>query len=610
MRSALLPIGVLRVVGNDIPAPARSMRAGGASDFKSALANAASNRSDASKTDRADAPDRMRSKPEKSGSDSGSTAGGHSEQKSDAAAQAQIVVAQPMVDTAILPSVETAPSEPLLEQTYAQPANTGSHESSPAHAQAENRSGFMAAIDTSRIESNRWSQPVSHDRLAAARMTNRAEAALPNAHAIDTVSESKTAAAVLIEKTDGRAATLSNRPPVLNPAGDTSKTNTAGLLSISDSTEPQAIANRESVSVGKINNGTPFTSPLETPPDDPVVLSASRAVLTTEAQERPSDTARGAETVFERKVRRWMDHRREGSRESTAPPVSALPAAAGDQNEATTDARVSLLMQKMMGRTGRAAVDAAVDVLAERGDQAATSLGRWLVKGAAELKHDAAASREALPSSVSTIGGSHFAATSHIGNATPGTSSPASFVAELLASREDGAAVENAVRGMNAGGLNGRQQATLRLDPPELGQLRVLVRMHDGAMTLHVRTEHRNVTRLIESRMGELRDALAEHGIRMDQTSVVTRSAESGESRNHAHADRAPNDDARGDSAARFGHGHNASAENGAQREHESEQRGLDESTAWHAIREAESHAIDDSNRWTPDLEGSVNLMA
>ena len=613
MRSLLLPIGVHRVVGNDIPAPARSMRAGGGSDFKSALANAASNRSEASKSDRADAPDRVRSKSATPDSDSSRAAEEPTDQKSIAAVQTQLVVAGPAVGEDIFPLIETATSETILELTPPQPANAGSPDSNKYNEQPENRSGSPTAFDTVQIELNARSQQVSLDRQAAAGTAARADTAPPIAHEADSTPASNTTGVASGEKVDGRVAILPGTPPELNAAAVASKTSTAGQISISETTWPQAVANRESVSIGKMNNGTPYPTNVETLPEVAVASSPSRAVLTTEAQERPSDTAHGAETVFERKVRRWMDHRREGSRELAAPAINAMPSANGKSNEAITDARVSLLMQKMLGRSGRAAFGTSVDVIAERGDQAATSLGRWLVKGATELKHDAAASREAQPSPVSMIGGSPstVASISPVGSATHVAGSPASFVAELLASREDGgAAIENAVRGMNSGSVNGRQQATLRLDPPELGHLRVLVRMNEGAMTLHVRTEHQSVTRLIESRMIELRDALAEHGIRMEQTSVVTRSAESGEARNQTHPDRAPNDDSRGDGAARFGHDNNASAENGAQREHESGQSGLDESPAWYVLGDAESHVSDDSKQWTPSLDGSVNLMA
>lgn len=60
----------------------------------------------------------------------------------------------------------------------------------------------------------------------------------------------------------------------------------------------------------------------------------------------------------------------------------------------------------------------------------------------------------------------------------------------------------------------------LQLDPPDLGQLRIEVRMNQDALTLRVQTETAAVKGLIEERMGELKAAMHQQGIRVDRVDV------------------------------------------------------------------------------------------
>jgi flagellar hook-length control protein FliK len=72
----------------------------------------------------------------------------------------------------------------------------------------------------------------------------------------------------------------------------------------------------------------------------------------------------------------------------------------------------------------------------------------------------------------------------------------------------------------------GRWNVSLRLDPPDLGEMRVQVRLQQSAMTLRIETESAAVGQLVESRLRELRDSLAVHGLRVDRTEIVVRSPE------------------------------------------------------------------------------------
>ncbi|MBN2563515.1 MAG: flagellar hook-length control protein FliK [Phycisphaerae bacterium] len=104
------------------------------------------------------------------------------------------------------------------------------------------------------------------------------------------------------------------------------------------------------------------------------------------------------------------------------------------------------------------------------------------------------------------------------------------MMGEVLASElvgPDGPA--SAARVLSASGASGRFQVAMQLEPPELGQLRLNIHMQQQAMTLHVDVESQAVAKLIESRLSELRDALAAHGVRVDRADVVVRSWASGE---------------------------------------------------------------------------------
>lgn len=275
----------------------------------------------------------------------------------------------------------------------------------------------------------------------------------------------------------------------------------------------------------------------------------SRRELREVAQESRSDTRSVGESAFEEKVRRWIDGRREGGSEATAKAAStgsriAKPAASatrGEPRQAPVTRGESRSDAAVRGA-------AALRIAGGKGDGAAAAVSRLLVEEGggkqAEGRTDSAPIAHPAHAGVSSESSGVTGATS---SAAPASSGPAGVVAELLAARHDGAdSVANAARALNASGGSGRYQATMKLDPPEMGQLSVQVRMNQQTMTLHVRTENEGVSRLIESRLSDLRDALLAHGIRVDKTEVVTRSPDAGESnsgREQPHGDaRHPSD--------------------------------------------------------------------
>ncbi|MBX3394087.1 MAG: flagellar hook-length control protein FliK [Phycisphaerae bacterium] len=268
-----------------------------------------------------------------------------------------------------------------------------------------------------------------------------------------------------------------------------------------------------------------------------------RRVLHLDAQERPSDRARGAESVFEEKVRRWIDGRREGS--------SVQDSDAESGNESKLGNGISTPMTRTSGaNTAKVTASATeirhgIRVLSGRGDGAAASVAKLLLEGGGEIGRDHATSETVTtPGSVGThtsaagvIADREAAIPANVGMDAVRSSGPSGAghrVAELLSTSDvQSDPIEALSRTLSTSGGAGRYQATMRLDPPELGQVTVRLRMDQQAMTLQVQTEDASVSRLVESRLSELRDALSAHGIRIERSEVVTRAPETGDARNH-----------------------------------------------------------------------------
>lgn len=67
---------------------------------------------------------------------------------------------------------------------------------------------------------------------------------------------------------------------------------------------------------------------------------------------------------------------------------------------------------------------------------------------------------------------------------------------------------------------HGTHTAELRLDPPDLGPLRVTLSLHDGVASASFVSAHANVRQAVESALPQLQQALAEAGIALGQADV------------------------------------------------------------------------------------------
>jgi flagellar hook-length control protein FliK len=83
--------------------------------------------------------------------------------------------------------------------------------------------------------------------------------------------------------------------------------------------------------------------------------------------------------------------------------------------------------------------------------------------------------------------------------------------------------VEHVVQVARASLGRGQWQVQLRLSPPELGSIRVHVNARQDALTMRMVAETPEARELISSRLGELRQALQQHGIRMERVDVEFR---------------------------------------------------------------------------------------
>jgi flagellar hook-length control protein FliK len=96
----------------------------------------------------------------------------------------------------------------------------------------------------------------------------------------------------------------------------------------------------------------------------------------------------------------------------------------------------------------------------------------------------------------------------------------------------------------------------LRLDPPELGQLRVDVRMHDQMLVLRFQAETQAGHDALQTRLTHLRAALEQHGIQLDRVEVEFRPPPSPGSQGSEADGRQYNQGTGGGGDSSFGHTH------------------------------------------------------
>ncbi|MCB9851816.1 MAG: flagellar hook-length control protein FliK [Phycisphaerales bacterium] len=150
------------------------------------------------------------------------------------------------------------------------------------------------------------------------------------------------------------------------------------------------------------------------------------------------------------------------------------------------------------------------------GDSAAVSALRFLIAGQSNSGQSASQSVNAGGTAAGSAPSSALTAPSGSAN---------TIVSDLLTGGADkSGGVDGMVRELNASGVPGRYQATLRLDPPSMGTVRIQLNLQQEGLSIQVDTQSKHVSKLIESRLEDLREALSAHGIRVERADVVTKS--------------------------------------------------------------------------------------
>lgn len=166
-----------------------------------------------------------------------------------------------------------------------------------------------------------------------------------------------------------------------------------------------------------------------------------------------------------------------------------------------------------------------VSVRSGSGDSSAAAVGRFLIETTGEDQPTTAnvpSHASDRPPDISYPSSAPFRPTADAAKNVDATVTTLSRL--LVSGGESQDPIGAAAKILSGTQRDGNHHVTLQLDPPELGQLRLDIRMEQNDMTLRVAADSAAVGKMIESRLSELRDALATHGIRIDRSDVVVRS--------------------------------------------------------------------------------------
>lgn len=97
----------------------------------------------------------------------------------------------------------------------------------------------------------------------------------------------------------------------------------------------------------------------------------------------------------------------------------------------------------------------------------------------------------------------------------------------VLDNAEDQGNVDRVARGLRTAVNQGGGTVTLRLNPPELGLVRIQMEVQDGVVSAKFTTEHESVRHLLNQQMGQLREALQRQGLSIDRLDVQTQATPS-----------------------------------------------------------------------------------
>ncbi len=121
----------------------------------------------------------------------------------------------------------------------------------------------------------------------------------------------------------------------------------------------------------------------------------------------------------------------------------------------------------------------------------------------------------------------------HASNGAVGGQSPAA-IEEMLTSHQTEAASQardllsrdRIMRQVESGLLRnlgeGKHQLTMRIDPPQLGKLMVILQVQNKEVNAVIRTQNQDVSRMVAEQMSQLRHILEQQGLKVDKLEVQT----------------------------------------------------------------------------------------
>jgi flagellar hook-length control protein FliK len=108
--------------------------------------------------------------------------------------------------------------------------------------------------------------------------------------------------------------------------------------------------------------------------------------------------------------------------------------------------------------------------------------------------------------------------------------------AGALSESQQARLVQRVARAFDTARMRGEAEIRLRLSPPELGSLKLEVRMESGVMTARLEVETVAAQQALTDNLGTLRQRLAEQNIRVEQFSVDLTERDQGNSSNPQHS--------------------------------------------------------------------------
>lgn len=312
---------------------------------------------------------------------------------------------------------------------------------------------------------------------------------------------------------------LADGPSTVAEPADHPQSGEGGVVDNSNSQDSSETSNAAAATV--LRKPMPPSSEAESaavPPDESASKQPAPAVTNKAGRENGVAPRTRYQTIGEQQTEAMLNV--DVDETDTAEPATPTQAVSSHAKPAKAQPRTDQAGgAKGPGETGEPISSAGVRSAV--GDSVAASIAKFLLNNAAAAAGSSEAPRidpaaSPQPQSPSAVAEPMVRAAA-LGNA-------AGQNGTLTSGVQGTADVDAAAKVLNAAGGGGRYHLTVQLEPPELGQMRLQIHMQQHAMTLQVDADSPAAARLIESRMSDLRDALAVHGVRMDRADVVVRS--------------------------------------------------------------------------------------